>query len=64
MTEPSQAAAVRRMVIVVSVLGEVVFVMMTWPLGDACGHLNCSVVEKLEEEYRLESHGIEVIMKS
>ena len=52
------------MVIVVSVLGEVVFVMMTWPLGDACGHLNCSVVEKLEEEYRLESHGIEVIMKS
>lgn len=48
----------------VSVSGEVVFEMMTWPLGDVCGHLNCSVVEKLKEEYRLESHGIEVIMKS
>ena len=64
MTEPSQAVGARRMVIVVSVLGEVVFVMMTWPLGDACGHVNCSVVEKLREEYRLESHGIEVIVKS
>lgn len=63
MTEPSQAAAVG-MVIMVSVSGEVVFEMMTWPLGDVCGHLNCSVVEKLKEEYRLESHGIEVIMKS
>ena len=62
MTEPSQAVAVRRMVIVVSVSGETVFVMMAWPLGGACGHLNCSVVVK--EEYRLESHGIEVITKS